>query len=97
MAARQMLIGLVVVLAVPGLVQAQYARGDLDCDGSMNGLDIDPFVLALTSTPPGYTEYYAQYPGCDAMLADVDCNGSINGLDIDPFVQCLTGGCPPCP
>ena len=97
MLARHIMIGLALVLAVPGLAQAQYARGDLNCDGSINSLDIDPFVLALTSTPPGYPEYYAQYPSCDALLADTDCDGSLNSLDIDPFVQCLTGGCPPCP
>ena len=97
MLSRHIMIGLVFALAVPGLAQAQYTRGDLNCDGSINSLDIDPFVLALTSTPPGYPEYYAQYPGCDALLADTDCDGSINSLDIDPFVQCLTGGCPPCP
>jgi hypothetical protein len=49
-------------------------------------------VLALTSTPPDYPEYYAQHPYCDVMLADTDLNGSINGLDIDPFVDLLTGG-----
>jgi hypothetical protein len=69
-----------------------HLLGDLNCDGSLNGLDIDPFVLALTSTPPDYPEYYAQHPNCDAMLADCDENGSINGLDIDPFVSLLTGG-----
>ena len=97
MLARHIMIGLAFVLAVAGLAQAQYARGDTDCDGSINSLDIDPFVLALTSTPPGYPEYYAQYPGCDALLADINCDGSINSLDIDPFVQCLTGSCPACP
>ena len=97
MHARYIMIGLVFMLAVPGLVQAQYSRGDLNCDGMINSLDIDPFVLALTSTPPAYPEYYAAYPGCDVTLADTDCDGSINSLDIDLFVQCLTGGCPPCP
>ena len=97
MLARHIMIGLALVVAVAGLAQAQYTRGDLNCDGSINSLDIDAFVLALTSTPPGYPEYYAAYPSCDAMLADIDCDGSINSLDIDPFVQCLTGGCPPCP
>ena len=33
MLARHIMIGLVLVLAVPGLVQAQYARGDLNCGG----------------------------------------------------------------
>ena len=70
---------------------AAYSLGDLNCDGSMNGLDIDPFVVALTSTPADYPEYYAQYPDCDANLADCNADGSINGLDIDGFVDLLVG------
>ena len=62
--------------------------GDLNCDGSINALDIDPFVLALTD-PVGYT---SSYPHCDNMLADCNDDGSINSLDIDPFVDLLTGG-----
>ena len=61
--------------------------GDLNCDGSLNSLDIDAFVLALTD-PPGYA---TAYPDCDVDLADCDANGSINSLDIDPFVDLLTG------
>jgi hypothetical protein len=69
-------------------------RGDLNCDGEINGYDIDPFVLALTD-PTGYG---TAFPTCDYMLADVNCDGAVNGYDIDPFVECLTsGGCPPCP
>ena len=66
--------------------------GDLNCDGSLNSLDIDAFVTALGSTPPDYQDYYNDYPGCVATLADINGDGSINSLDIDPFVQLLTGG-----
>ena len=64
---------------------------DLNCDGSVNSLDIDPFVLVLTSSAP-YTDYYNQYPSCDHALADCNTDGSVNSLDIDPFVDLLTGG-----
>jgi hypothetical protein len=64
--------------------------GDLNCDGAINGYDIDPFVLALTSAPD-FAAYYAVYPGCDGMLADCSGDGGVNGFDIDPFVQLLTG------
>jgi hypothetical protein len=68
-----------------------YARGDLNCDGSINGYDIDPFVLALTDS----AAYSAAFADCDYMLADINGDGAVNGYDIDPFVQCLTGGgCP---
>ncbi|MCG3128542.1 MAG: hypothetical protein CHACPFDD_03431 [Phycisphaerae bacterium] len=69
----------------PGLC---HERGDLNCDGSVNGFDIEPFTLAL-SDPDGY---FAAYPDCDYDLADVDENGSINGFDVDPFVDRLLGG-----
>ena len=73
-------------------VEPAYGLGDLNCDGSLNGLDIDPFVLVLTATTPDYPEYYAQHPDCIHMLADCNNDGSINGLDIDPFVVILTEG-----
>jgi hypothetical protein len=65
--------------------------GDLNCDGALDGYDIDPFVLALTNPEL----YAATYADCDYMLADINGDGAVNGYDIDPFVQCLTGGeCP---
>jgi serine protease AprX len=67
---------------------AGYALGDLNCDGAVNGYDIDPFVLALTSPD----DYAVQYPLCDYMLADTNGDGAVNGYDIDPFVAALTGG-----
>jgi predicted outer membrane repeat protein len=71
-----------------------HARGDLNCDGSINGYDIDPFVLALTDP----AAYAAAFPGCDYMLADINGDGAVNGYDIDPFVLCLTAcGCPAIP
>ena len=61
--------------------------GDLNCDGTANAFDIDPFVLALTD-PAGYA---AAYPDCDRMLADCNGDGVVNAFDIDPFVELLTG------
>ena len=60
--------------------------GDLNCDGDINSLDIDPFTLVLTE---GCTAYSLEYPDCYCMLADVNDDGSINALDIDPFVGLL--------
>ena len=61
--------------------------GDMNCDGSVNNFDIDPFVLTLTDVPG----YQAAYPDCDYMLADINGDGSVNNFDIDPFVDLLTG------
>ena len=72
-------------------IYVQEVLGDLNCDGSLNSLDIDPFVLALTSAPD-CVDYYLQYPACDCIYADCNYDGSINSLDIDPFVAILTGG-----
>jgi len=61
--------------------------GDVNCDGTIDGFDIQPFVLALTN--PG--EYANQYPDCDLRHADCDGNGVVDGFDIQPFVELLTG------
>jgi hypothetical protein len=62
--------------------------GDLNCDGTVNAFDIDPFVLALTD-PPSYSTAFV---GCSAMLADTNGDGAVNAFDIDLFVLLLTGG-----
>jgi hypothetical protein len=61
--------------------------GDMNCDGTLNTFDIDPFVLALTN-PEAYT---AAYAGCDVNRADINQDGQVNAFDIDPFVVLLTG------
>ncbi|MBU0641246.1 MAG: matrixin family metalloprotease [Planctomycetes bacterium] len=66
-----------------------WAPGDANCDGAINGFDIDPFVMILGGTPP-YTDYYNMYPNCDHMTADVNEDGQINGFDIDAFVNLLS-------
>jgi predicted outer membrane repeat protein len=69
-------------------VDCTYVPGDLNCDGNVNGYDIDPFVLALTDRDG----YYMAHPDCYHMNADCNQDGTVNGYDIDPFVQILTGG-----
>ena len=64
-----------------------YGAGDLNCDNSVNALDIDPFVLALTD-PAGYA---AAHPECDLLLGDINGDGAVNSFDIDPFVELLVG------
>jgi len=62
--------------------------GDLNCDGTVDGFDIQPFVLALTDP----AAYAAAYPQCSMMSGDVNGDGSVDGFDIQPFVELLTGG-----
>ncbi|MCH8805204.1 MAG: hypothetical protein IH986_03860 [Planctomycetes bacterium] len=67
----------------PGIV-----LGDLNCDGQLNGGDIDPFFTAL-GDPPAYV---LANPGCNVNNADVNQDGAINGADIDVFFRLLGGG-----
>jgi hypothetical protein len=69
---------------------ARTHPGDMNCDGSVDNFDIDPFVLALTNP----AAYHNAYPNCDALNGDINRDGALNNFDIDPFVGCLTRGCP---
>ena len=61
--------------------------GDLNCDGSIDALDIEPFLTALFDP----LEYPRRFPNCDINLADIDGDGEVNALDIEPFLGLLFG------
>jgi hypothetical protein len=63
------------------------AAGDLNCDGSVDYSDINPFTQVL-SNPAAYG---LAYPDCDARRADVNGDGTINYADINSFVALLSG------
>lgn len=65
-----------------------YSTGDLNCDGTVNFSDINPFVLALTN----WGAYLQEFPDCDIYLADIDGDGYVGFGDINPFVALLTSG-----
>ena len=56
-----------------------FLLGDVNLDGEVNGLDVDPFVDVLLSGP-----YQAE--------ADMNLDAVVNGLDVDPFVAAVVGG-----
>jgi hypothetical protein len=65
-----------------GLVQyvtSPVPLGDVNLDGVVNGLDVDPFVGVLLS-------------GSFQREADMNTDGVVNGLDVDPFVAAVVGG-----
>lgn len=65
--------------------------GDMNCDESVNGADIDPFFMAVGDPP----SYLAAYPNCNINHADVNGDGIVNGADIVMFLECVgNGGCP---
>lgn len=69
---------------------AGRVAGDMNCDGSVDFDDIDPFVTALISRP----DYEAAYPACFHHHGDINNDGSVDFDDIDGFVECLiNGGC----
>jgi len=67
------------------IVQAASSAliGDVNLDGSVNALDISPFINYLVDG--------------SAAPAEADCNGDgqVNALDIAGCVQAITGGIPP--
>jgi hypothetical protein len=62
--------------------------GDLNCDGEVNFLDINRFVLALTDEDA----YIAMYPNCPFGNRDINGDGEFDFRDINRFVLLLTGG-----
>lgn len=61
--------------------------GDLNCDGALNVLDINPFTLAI-SDPVAYVQ---QFPNCLIQAGDANGDGNVDVLDINPFVALLIG------
>ncbi|TWT45536.1 hypothetical protein RAS1_19620 [Phycisphaerae bacterium RAS1] len=61
--------------------------GDMNCDGVVDILDINPFTLAL-SDPVAYA---AAFPGCNINNGDINGDGNVDVLDINPFVALLGG------
>ena len=53
--------------------------GDVNLDGEVNGLDVDPFVGLVTGG-----DFQAE--------GDMNEDGFVNGLDVDPFVAAVVGG-----
>lgn len=72
-------------LMVMGLTVIAPLFGDPNCDGEINALDIEPFLLAMFDPD----EYAIHYPNCDLMLADVNCDDVVNASDIEPFIDLL--------
>jgi len=54
-----------------------FLAGDLNCDGLIDGDDIQPFVTALLDPDA----YEAQYPECSLCAGDVDGDGDLDADD----------------
>ncbi|MCK6455714.1 MAG: hypothetical protein L6Q92_04190 [Phycisphaerae bacterium] len=69
------------------VVPAPPLLGDMNCDGVVNLLDMDPFILALKDP----ALYATTYPNCDILAGDFDGDGVVTGLDIAPFLDRIIG------
>ena len=67
-----------VTYVASGIVPETELLGDVNLDGTVNFLDISPFI-AILSTGEFQTE------------ADIDQNEEVNFLDISPFIAVLSG------
>ena len=52
---------------------------DMNCDGGVDALDIEPFLDLL----------FGGGQPCNTCTGDVNGDGSIDALDIEPFLECL--------
>jgi hypothetical protein len=58
---------------------------DMNCDGVINLLDVDAFVLAVLN-PAGYA---VQYPSCNLLRGDMNGDGLVGGDDIGLFTDAM--------
>jgi len=67
-------------------LHVNFCTTDPNCDGSLNGLDVRAFTLAMLN--PG--EYAAAFPGCDRLCHnDLNGDGIVGIADVGPFVAAV--------
>lgn len=59
--------------------------GDMNCDGSVDGLDVGPFVLAILDAPG----YATAFPACAIANGDIDNDTNVDVGDVAGFVGLL--------
>ncbi len=73
-------VGLREALNTPGEPnQAACEPCDMNCDGSIDAIDIETFIGLL---------FDAGVP-CDTCSGDTNADGTIDAADIDGFIECL--------
>lgn len=76
---------LTIVLDIEMIV---FRAGDTNTDGSIDLMDVEPFVLTLIDPDA----YRAAYPWVEVdKVADVNHDGSVDLRDVEPFVELLIG------
>ena len=65
------------------VLQLVQLIGDVNGDGAVNGLDVDPFVqVVLDGGADAATEF----------RSDINGDGAVNGLDVGPLVDAILAG-----
>ena len=59
--------------------EESFVLGDVNCDGLVNLLDVDPFIDLIST-------------GEFNPKADINGDDNVNLLDVDPFIELLAGG-----
>ncbi|HPF40247.1 MAG TPA: thrombospondin type 3 repeat-containing protein [Phycisphaerae bacterium] len=59
--------------------------GDMNCDGELNGQDLQPFIEALVAP----SVYESNHPSCRMLNADTNMDGQVGDGDIQAFVALL--------
>ena len=67
---------------VLGLTDDDCEACDMNCDGEVNPLDIEPFIDLLFE--PGATP-------CSSCAGDANGDGNVDASDIEAFIACLFG------
>lgn len=73
----------VLLTFVPGTA----SPADMNCDGNVDGLDVQPFLLAVLDS----AGYASAYPACDIDNGDLDESGVVDAGDVSAFVAVLIG------
>lgn len=64
-------------------------KADMNCDCTLNGLDVAPFVRAVVD-PGGYG---TTFPGCDILYGDINGDLMVDIGDVLSFENCILTGC----
>lgn len=67
------------------MIPYECASGDMNCDGELNGLDVEAFLLAVVDP----SAYSAQYAGCDRLQGDFNADGNLDASDLSSFTWVL--------
>lgn len=67
--------------------ECDAVAGDMNCDGTVDMLDVAPFVLALIDP----AQYDTEFPSCHVMIADTNNDCRLDGADIGPFALGVIG------